>query len=375
MSKACPFCSPSADRLIYVGDYAYGMWDAYPVTQGHALLIPRRHVPSWFDATPEEQQELMQALSGLRARILAQYPAVGFNIGINDGSAAGQTVDHLHVHLIPRYAGDHPDPTGGVRHVIPDKANYLQRPHQELPMVRDAVPGHSRLVTGATDPLLPRMHSFIRQAKRADIAVAFLRQSGLNLLSEHLLELLERGGELRLVTGDYLGITEPKALYQIYDWMQHPEYGQRIQARLFRAKEYSFHPKAYLFRLDPGTDKPVAIVGSTNLSKMALTNGIEWNYQVYAAQDPVGYQEVVDAFSALWVHPATVALDDEVIEHYAQHYTSATVPVAEIEPEEIVPPPEPHLIQREALQALEDTRYHRHCLPCDISHRYHRHPA
>ncbi len=339
-----------------MGEYVYGMWDAHPVTQGHALLIPRRHVSSWFDATPEEQQELMQALFGLRARILEQYPAVGFNIGINDGSAAGQTVDHLHVHLIPRYAGDHPDPTGGVRHVIPGKANYLQRPQQDLPMVRDAVPGYSRLTTGAADPLLPRLRTHIGQAKRADIAVAFLRQSGLDMLSAHLLELLQRGGELRLVTGDYLGITEPKALYQIYDWMQHPEYGQRIQARLFRANQISFHPKAYLFHFDPGSNKPVAIVGSTNLSKMALTNGIEWNYQVYAAQDPVGYQEVVDAFSALWAHPSTVALNDEVITDYVQKRPQTTAPIAEVDPEDAVSPPEPHLIQVEALAALEETR-------------------
>lgn len=353
----CPFCSPPIDRLLYEGECVYGLWDGYPVAQGHALLIPHRHVSSWFDATPQEQQELMQALSLVRAQVLERYSDVlGFNIGINDGRAAGQTVDHLHVHLIPRYAGDHPDPTGGVRHVIPDKANYLQRPRQDLPMVRDAMPGQSRLVTGETDHLLPRLHSYIRQARRADIAVAFLRQSGLSLLSAHLQELLERGGHLRLVTGDYLAITEPQALYTIYDWMQHPEYGHRIQARLFRADERSFHPKAYVFHLDSNTDRPVAIVGSTNLSKMALTDGIEWNYQVYAAQDPVGYQEVVDAFSALWSHPSTVALDDEVIDDYAQRHAQAKAPVAEVDIEEIVPPPEPHRIQREALDALEDTR-------------------
>ncbi|MDB4699230.1 HIT domain-containing protein, partial [Candidatus Latescibacteria bacterium] len=219
---ACPFCTPPAETVFFKGEYVYGMWEGYPIAEGHALLVPYRHVSSWFDATPEEQRELMQALAVVRAHVLDQCPAEAFNISINDGRAAGQTVDHLHVHLIPRYADDHLDSTDGVPHVIPGKANYLQRSPKPLSLVRDAVPGHSRLVTGEADPLLPRLHSYIRQATRADIAVAFLRQSGLNLISEHLLELLERGGELRLVTGDYLGITEPQALYKIYDWMQHP---------------------------------------------------------------------------------------------------------------------------------------------------------
>ena len=125
--SSCPFCDPPADRVFFGGECVFALWDGYPVSPGHALIIPRRHVPSLFEATPEEQEELMEALPIVRARILQAHPDIaGFNIGINDGRAAGQTVDHLHIHLIPRYAGDHPDPTGGVRHVIPEKANYLR---------------------------------------------------------------------------------------------------------------------------------------------------------------------------------------------------------------------------------------------------------
>lgn len=101
------------------------MWDAFPVSAGHALLIPMRHVATWFDATPEEQHSLIRALDVAKAEIDQRYRPDGYNIGINAGAAAGQTIFHLHVHLMPRYARDVPDPRGGVRHVIPDKANYL----------------------------------------------------------------------------------------------------------------------------------------------------------------------------------------------------------------------------------------------------------
>jgi diadenosine tetraphosphate (Ap4A) HIT family hydrolase len=84
-----------------------------------------RHVATWFDATPAEQSALIELLDLAKAHIDARYAPDGYNIGINCGASAGQTIFHLHVHLIPRYAGDVADPRGGVRHVIPDKANYL----------------------------------------------------------------------------------------------------------------------------------------------------------------------------------------------------------------------------------------------------------
>ena len=101
-----------------------GLWDRYPVSPGHALLIPRRHVASWFDATPQERTELTEAIAVAQQAIRQRHSPDGFNIGVNVGEAAGQTVSHLHVHIIPRYDGDVPDPRGGVRHVISSKAAY-----------------------------------------------------------------------------------------------------------------------------------------------------------------------------------------------------------------------------------------------------------
>ena len=124
----CPFCHPNPDQVFLETDLVLGLWDRYPVSPGHALLIPRRHVADWFDATPEEQQALTQALTTARQIIEKKHKPDAYNIGINAGQAAGQTIFHLHVHLIPRYKGDQEDPRGGVRHVIADRARYWEMP-------------------------------------------------------------------------------------------------------------------------------------------------------------------------------------------------------------------------------------------------------
>jgi diadenosine tetraphosphate (Ap4A) HIT family hydrolase len=122
---ACSFCDVAADRCFYQGERVGGLWDAFPVSDGHALLVTRRHVASGFEATGEERRELLEAVAAAKAAIEASHTPDGYSIGINIGRAAGQTVSHLHVHVIPRYTGDVPDPRGGVRHVIPGRASYL----------------------------------------------------------------------------------------------------------------------------------------------------------------------------------------------------------------------------------------------------------
>ena len=126
MEPGCPFCTPDQKLLFHESELVVGLWDRYPVSPGHALLVPRRHVAGWFDASQEEQQALVAALEAAKRKIEKEHRPDGYNIGVNIGEAAGQTVDHLHVHLIPRYQGDIADPRGGVRHVIPAKAGYWQ---------------------------------------------------------------------------------------------------------------------------------------------------------------------------------------------------------------------------------------------------------
>ena len=123
----CPFCNQENSRVILANEHAMAIYDSFPVTPGHTLIIPKRHISSLFEATREEQAALLDLLSAMRQLLLKERNPAGFNIGINDGPAAGQTVMHLHIHLIPRYAGDTEDPRGGVRWVMPSKAPYWKK--------------------------------------------------------------------------------------------------------------------------------------------------------------------------------------------------------------------------------------------------------
>ncbi|HBA88512.1 MAG TPA: HIT family protein [Geobacter sp.] len=126
-STTCPFCTIDESKNVLENDRAVAFYDNFPVTPGHALIVPRRHIASFFEATKEEQAALFELVSEMRERVLAERAPDGFNIGINDGTAAGQTVMHLHIHLIPRYAGDTEDPRGGVRWIMPVKAPYWKK--------------------------------------------------------------------------------------------------------------------------------------------------------------------------------------------------------------------------------------------------------
>lgn len=137
IKSGCPFCTPNTSKIILSNVHALAIHDNYPVTPGHTLIVPKRHIASFFEATKEEQAAMFDLLAEMR-QLLSNPPQPpfdkvgslqvpdGFNIGINDGKAAGQTVMHLHIHLIPRYAGDTKDPRGGVRWIMPKKAQYWE---------------------------------------------------------------------------------------------------------------------------------------------------------------------------------------------------------------------------------------------------------
>ncbi|WP_298829449.1 HIT family protein [uncultured Piscinibacter sp.] len=120
----CVFCTLPRERVCAENDHAVWILDGFPVSAGHSLVIPKRHVASFFDATEAERLGLLSLLDKARDEVTRKHAPDAFNIGINDGVAAGQTVLHLHIHLIPRYRGDRVDPRGGVRWVIPEKADY-----------------------------------------------------------------------------------------------------------------------------------------------------------------------------------------------------------------------------------------------------------
>lgn len=120
----CPFCAIAVDRILTESRSAIAFFDAFPLTEGHALVAPRKHVSSIYELVPHEQSELWEIVTKVRALLIERFEVDSFNVGVNDGPAAGQTMAHAHVHVIPRRPGDVPDPRGGVRWVIAEKARY-----------------------------------------------------------------------------------------------------------------------------------------------------------------------------------------------------------------------------------------------------------
>ncbi|HYO53859.1 DEAD/DEAH box helicase family protein [Archangium sp.] len=351
-----PFLKVPESEWVASNTLAFAIRDKYPVSQGHTLVIPRRLVASWFEATPEEQRALFELVDVVRRGLDESKPRPdGYNLGINVGEAAGQTVRHLHVHVIPRHQGDMADPRGGVRHVIPSKGNYLRPPAKPL------------ATGGVKDPFLWHLEPLFARATDIAVLAAFVQDSGLAVLYELVQEALLRGARVRLLTGDYMSITQASALRQLLDWMnvneaQREEGAGVFEARIVEEKEIrcSFHPKSWRFS---GPELAVAFVGSSNVSRSALKTGIEWNLPVERDQNPQAYQEVVDEFEAWWSRARR--FDAAWIARYEQYATQprpllrAVPPEAEgliEEPTPPVPRREPHEIQCEALAALESSR-------------------
>ena len=121
----CIFCDMEENRIIAENDLAYVVYDGFPVTEFHSLIIPKSHVETYFDLSALEREACHQLLVESKAQIMGKDTTVdGFNIGMNSGESAGQTVFHCHIHLIPRRTGDTANPRGGVRGVIPGKTDY-----------------------------------------------------------------------------------------------------------------------------------------------------------------------------------------------------------------------------------------------------------
>lgn len=121
-NPACPFCS--TESAVLSNRLAYVRFDLNPVNRGHCLIIPFRHVADFFETTEEERQAMLTLADEAKAMLELKVSPDGYNLGLNVGTVAGQTVPHVHLHLIPRYAGDVDQPRGGVRGVIPSKQSY-----------------------------------------------------------------------------------------------------------------------------------------------------------------------------------------------------------------------------------------------------------
>jgi diadenosine tetraphosphate (Ap4A) HIT family hydrolase len=122
--KGCPFCHPDDSRIIFQDPKAYAVFDAYPVNPGHMLVIPFEHEPDFLLLSDDTRASIDRILSKCRDHLDQEFIPDGYNIGVNIGRPAGQTIMHAHVHLIPRFIGDVYEPRGGVRGVIPQRREY-----------------------------------------------------------------------------------------------------------------------------------------------------------------------------------------------------------------------------------------------------------
>lgn len=124
INEKCPFCNMPNENIIIQNKHCYAIFDKYPVNKGHMLIIPFRHFDNYFDATKEEKVSILDLIDEAKEFLDKKFKPDGYNIGVNIGKYAGQTIFHVHIHLIPRYKGDMENPKGGVRGVIPDKMAY-----------------------------------------------------------------------------------------------------------------------------------------------------------------------------------------------------------------------------------------------------------
>lgn len=298
MADESPFLAIPEHEHIAANELAFAIRDAFPVSPGHALVVTRRVVATWFEATAAERAAVMALVDEVQRwhRHAFDPPPDGWNVGFNAGTAAGQTVMHLHVHVIPRWHGDTPSPRGGVRHCIPGKGDYLAGGDDA-----DLCVGHP------DDPFLERLLAELPAARAVDIVAAFAQAGGLDVLEAPLVAAMACGASVRVLVGDYLGVTDPEALQRLLqlsrlsDPAWPPQAGCAVRFVLTErlpGRPASFHPKAWrIARADGST---VAWVGSSNLSLSALCGGVEWNLRVGSWHRPQAVAAVERAFERLW---------------------------------------------------------------------------
>ena len=319
-----PFLAIPAGNWLCSNDLAFAIFDGFPVSPGHVLVTTRRIVETWFDATDEEQAALMVLVKEAKRLLdLRRDPKPdGYNVGFNSGGAAGQTVPHVHIHVIPRYLGDMPDPRGGVRHVIPDKGNYLNN--------KGAKSGKSPALSLASghpySPLWKSIGQRVSSAAEVDLLASFIQPSGLDLIQLSIFSALRTGAKIRILVGDYLYITSAEALRRLVGWMSLSDEileGSSLEVRLAEisklpSKPDSFHPKAWRIVDSSGG---LLVVGSSNLSKAALETGVEWNLiGRTTGSEPIDLA-LAHAFTDLWQQ--ATPLDDALVSSYAMHAKEA----------------------------------------------------
>ncbi len=237
------------------------------------VLMPRRHVARWRELSITEQTSLVTRI-GPAQTLLERDEAFSQVAVVEVGG-------HVHLRITPPI---------GLPSLLPDA------PHDRP------------LISGGADSLYAHLCPLIDQATAVDLSVSFLMASGVNLVLPHLRDLLDRGGRLRLLTGDYLDVTEPSALRMLADL------DGESRLYVFQAEQIPFHPKAWMFRFSEGGG--ALILGSSNLSRSALTDGIEWNLRHVESVDPEPLLAARRAFDALLERPEVTEVTPAWIDAY-----------------------------------------------------------
>ena len=330
---------------------AFAIWDRAPVCNGHAVIVARRAVADWWHATPDERADLFALVDVVKAEIARLHQPDGFSVGFDTGVAAGNAGLHLHLHVIPHYQRGQVALEVGMRNVGP-------RPLVPTAAHPAPAPAGVNLIDGRHTALLTELAERLRDERfdRLDFIVSFVMRSGLRLVDELLQDALARGARARVLTTDYLGITDKTALARMLDLSQDSLGALRV--RVFQDDATSFHPKGYLFWSSQG-DVAAAVVGSSNLTGSGLTGGIEWNVGLETAIP------MLERFTELWDDHRSVDLTADWLRNYSPPVVNTTLaPLMEVD-EAPVQPVEPRPIQREALTALEQTRIAGHRVGVD----------
>ena len=354
------FLDHDSESWVESNELAFAIRDASPVSPGHTLVIPRRKIVVWWEASPTLRLAMFELVDDVKRRLDAEFAPDGYNVGFNAGSAAGQTVDHLHIHVIPRFDGDVPDPRGGVRHVIPERGSPVARAESESP----AAPALVTQLDGHLHAQLARCLDR-EDFDRIDLLVSFVMRSGIQLVKGRLDEALARGAHVRLLTTDYLQVTDASALGFFLDRLDSDGPGQ-LEARVFSDPSTSFHPKAYLFSSST-SDAGIGFVGSSNLSYSGIQTGVEWNVETRSVS------RLTEQFERLWADSRSIPLTADWLTVYEQSRKErrqaldmgAPIPLDDLaaieeRESEAEKPITPWSVQDEALSALTATRLDGH---------------
>ena len=364
---ASPFLQiPDADWIASNTD-AFAIFDRFPVTAGHALVVTKRVIPTWFETTVEEQLALMELVKVVKLILDERMNPKpdGYNVGFNSGDAAGQTVPHVHIHVIPRYLGDIADPRGGIRHVIPDKGNYLKETTNSTGIIAESAP--LTLSTGfPKSPLWEHLAWRIAGARYVDVLASFVQLSGLDVIEEQLFEAIRNEAKVRILVSDYLYISDAHALRRLMGWcdLSVEEFEEeRLRVKLIEMARIpsapaSFHPKAWQIA-DEHTG--FIAVGSSNLSRPALQTGIEWNLLSDRNSAPDAHAQVASEFESLW--NVASELTPELVAEYAKlatKFRNANFEPESVDVREFTFQPRPWQIEALAsLQKIRDAGYTR----------------